>query len=85
MQRKKEPIISLHGLHVVRVRNKIAAIELENAQMQQRLRCKMCLCKELSIVFLPCGHLLACEQCGVNTITCLACKVAVTRHVKFTI
>ncbi|XP_008552293.3 baculoviral IAP repeat-containing protein 7-B-like [Microplitis demolitor] len=37
-------------------------------------RCKICLCEELGIVFLPCGHLVACAKCAPSLTRCAVCR-----------
>lgn len=39
-----------------------------------RLTCKICLEEELSILFLPCSHLISCQRCAVNLTNCPLCR-----------
>ncbi|XP_054154247.1 baculoviral IAP repeat-containing protein 2-like [Oppia nitens] len=39
-----------------------------------RLLCKICLLKEIEIVFLPCGHQLACIECAERLTDCPVCR-----------
>ncbi|KAH3724437.1 baculoviral IAP repeat-containing protein 8-like [Dreissena polymorpha] len=60
----------------------IEDIMRENEEMKQRLMCTVCLDKFRCIVFLPCRHLLACEQCGLPVNTCMRCNTMVKEHMK---
>ena len=42
-----------------------------------------CLCK-ISIAFIPCGHLMTCENCAVNgdLKICPMCRKLITKHLK---
>lgn len=36
--------------------------------------CKICYSRELRMVFVPCGHLLACAECAKNMKICGVCR-----------
>jgi len=36
--------------------------------------CKICYSREVRIVFMPCGHLLACAECAKNMKICGVCR-----------
>lgn len=36
--------------------------------------CKICYSRELRMVFMPCGHLLACAECAKNMKICGVCR-----------
>ncbi|KAH9487775.1 Baculoviral IAP repeat-containing protein 7 [Bulinus truncatus] len=42
----------------------------ENLQLRHQLCCKICLDKVLSVVFLPCGHLVSCTECATALNQC---------------
>lgn len=44
--------------------------------------CKICYDRELNIVFLPCGHIIACETCSVKILTCSICRTRIEKIVK---
>ncbi|XP_060588221.1 baculoviral IAP repeat-containing protein 7-A-like [Ruditapes philippinarum] len=50
--------------------------------LRHRLTCKVCLDKEICIVFLPCGHLVACEDCARNLQTCAVCRADIRESVR---
>ena len=37
-------------------------LEDENEELRDSTRCKMCQSRSVNILFLPCGHLVACSQ-----------------------
>lgn len=44
-----------------------------NAVNNQRA-CKICYAEEVGVVFLPCGHLVACVNCAPSLKTCAVCR-----------
>ncbi|XP_046548285.1 death-associated inhibitor of apoptosis 1-like [Haliotis rubra] len=49
-------------------------------------RCRRCRVREVNMVFLPCGHMVCCAECGVISSTCDVCHAPIrgsvrTRHV----
>ncbi|XP_024876349.1 baculoviral IAP repeat-containing protein 7-B-like isoform X1 [Temnothorax curvispinosus] len=44
--------------------------------------CKICYSREVRIVFMPCGHLLACAECAKNMKICGVCRKPVERTVQ---
>lgn len=53
----------------------------KNALAWSRLTCKVCLQEELSVLFLPCRHLVSCTSCAAKVTTCPTCR----REIKATI
>ncbi|XP_033740128.1 baculoviral IAP repeat-containing protein 7-like [Pecten maximus] len=51
-----------------------AVLEQENAALKERTTCKICLLNIVSIVFLPCGHLVSCAQCAPALKVCPICR-----------
>lgn len=48
----------------------------------QRMRCKMCNAKEVSVLLVPCRHLSLCTECDVFTKICPVCKSLKTSSVQ---
>ncbi|KAI8745460.1 baculoviral IAP repeat-containing protein 2 [Biomphalaria glabrata] len=46
-----------------------------------RLRCRNCQTRRTSLLFLPCGHLRFCLQCGIRVLICYVCKSRVSHCV----
>ena len=55
----------------------IGEIKTKNSQLRQLTVCKICMDKEVALVFLPCGHLVSCSECGVAMKDCPMCRVNV--------
>lgn len=56
-----------------------------NETLRERTICKMCCTERVSIVFLPCGHLVSCGQCSPALRKCPMCRQGIkgTVRVKF--
>ncbi|KAJ8314621.1 hypothetical protein KUTeg_006771 [Tegillarca granosa] len=53
-----------------------------STRIQARLQvslCKKCLLKKSTVTFLPCGHLITCDECANNIKFCLLCERRVIR------
>ncbi|XP_013419082.1 baculoviral IAP repeat-containing protein 3-like, partial [Lingula anatina] len=50
----------------------ISLIE-ENQRLKAQMTCKICMDEEVSVVFLPCGHLVICAQCAPALRSCPIC------------
>ncbi|XP_046601453.1 death-associated inhibitor of apoptosis 1 isoform X1 [Neodiprion lecontei] len=44
--------------------------------------CKICYTEELGVVFLPCGHMVACVKCAPSLTTCAVCRKPFTMTVR---
>ena len=55
----------------------------ENSKLKEQRLCKICMNKEVSIVLLPCGHLVSCMKC-VNALKqkCPICRKAIKGSVR---
>jgi len=51
----------------------------ERDERASRVTCKVCLDKEIGVLFLPCGHLVACIQCGPGLVTCPLCRSKIVK------
>lgn len=54
----------------------------ENRKLKEQTLCKVCLDKPVSIVFLPCGHLVTCANCAPAMKKCPICRAVVKGCVK---
>ncbi|XP_077525641.1 death-associated inhibitor of apoptosis 2-like isoform X1 [Haemaphysalis longicornis] len=54
-----------------------AEVVLENRRLKERRLCKVCLDAEVGVVFLPCGHLVACSACASALSNCPVCRAAI--------
>ncbi|NXG57432.1 XIAP ligase, partial [Hemiprocne comata] len=49
-------------------------------RLQEEKLCKICMAKEVSVVFIPCGHLLACKECAEALTECPLCRTNIMRR-----
>lgn len=59
----------------------VGALTLQNREMRDRTICKICGQRQVNLVFLPCGHLVCCIECGAEITHCLICNVQVFKKV----
>ncbi|CAH2084764.1 unnamed protein product [Euphydryas editha] len=57
-------------------------LEEENRQLREARMCKVCMDNEVSVVFLPCGHLVSCAGCGAALAACPLCRASVKALVR---
>ncbi|KAL8179644.1 UNVERIFIED_CONTAM: hypothetical protein K2H54_070292, partial [Gekko kuhli] len=43
-------------------------------RLREERTCKVCMDKEVSIVLIPCGHLVVCAECAPNLRRCPICR-----------
>ncbi|XP_036386730.1 baculoviral IAP repeat-containing protein 7-A-like [Megalops cyprinoides] len=51
-------------------------------QLQQERTCKVCMDKPVSLVFIPCGHLVVCADCAPSLSHCPICRAAIRGSVR---
>ncbi|NXB85789.1 BIR7B protein, partial [Vidua chalybeata] len=60
--------------------------QLSTEEQLRRLReermCKVCMDRDVSVVFVPCGHLVACEECALNLRLCPICRAVIQGSVR---
>ncbi|KAK0042866.1 E3 ubiquitin-protein ligase XIAP [Biomphalaria pfeifferi] len=59
----------------------IRRLKESNNILRQQTTCKICMDREVDIVFLPCGHLVSCTECAVAMKDCPVCRA----HVRGTV
>lgn len=54
----------------------VAGLSLQEQlrRLQEERTCKVCMDKEVSIVFIPCGHLVVCQECAPSLRKCPICR-----------
>ncbi|WAR08103.1 BIR7B-like protein [Mya arenaria] len=50
----------------------------ENERLKRRLKCSICHRNQVKVLFLPCGHLVACENCAPICTHCPRCQTRIT-------
>ncbi|KFU98314.1 E3 ubiquitin-protein ligase XIAP, partial [Tauraco erythrolophus] len=43
-------------------------------RLQEEKLCKICMAKDISVVLIPCGHLVACKECAGGLTECPLCR-----------
>ncbi|XP_023937777.2 death-associated inhibitor of apoptosis 2 [Bicyclus anynana] len=66
----------------VKTVNTKVTLEEENRQLKEARLCKVCMDNEVSVVFLPCGHLVSCAGCGAALGACPLCRAPVKALVR---
>uniref|UniRef100_A0A8C5TCN8 RING-type E3 ubiquitin transferase n=1 Tax=Malurus cyaneus samueli TaxID=2593467 RepID=A0A8C5TCN8_9PASS len=63
-----------------------ASSSLSTEEQLRRLReermCKVCMDKDVSVVFVPCGHLVSCAECALNLRMCPICRAVIQGSVR---
>lgn len=59
-------------------------VKKENELMKEAQMCKICCEERVSIVFLPCGHLVSCAQCAPALKKCPMCRKPIKGSTKVT-
>ncbi|XP_077749376.1 baculoviral IAP repeat-containing protein 3 isoform X2 [Canis aureus] len=57
-------------------------VEEQLRRLQEERTCKVCMDKEVSIVFIPCGHLVVCRDCAPSLRKCPICRGTVRGTVR---
>lgn len=60
----------------------LAKLEAEQEELKSQVMCKICMDEESSVVFLPCGHLVACTHCAIALKNCPLCRAEIKGSVK---
>ncbi|XP_050600075.1 baculoviral IAP repeat-containing protein 7-A-like [Bombus affinis] len=53
---------------------KIAAAKEKNRALKNARLCKVCMEREATVVFLPCGHVATCDYCSPALTKCIICR-----------
>ena len=75
-------LAQLHASHqaLVKVKQEKATAE---AEAEDRAQCVVCMASDRAVLFLPCGHAVACAGCAAGLRECPVCRGAVERAVPF--
>eukprot|EP00105_Crassostrea_gigas_P019079 XP_011437418.1 PREDICTED: putative inhibitor of apoptosis [Crassostrea gigas] len=60
----------------------MTSLKQMNTDLRNQTLCKICVVKTVSIAFLPCGHLVCCEDCATAMRKCPICREFVKSTVK---
>lgn len=62
--------------------NGLVSLEEENRRLKEARLCKICMDREVSVVFLPCGHLATCHHCAPSLTDCPMCRQEIRATVR---
>ncbi|XP_014812500.1 PREDICTED: baculoviral IAP repeat-containing protein 7 [Calidris pugnax] len=51
-------------------------------RLQEERMCKVCMDRDVSVVFVPCGHLVACGECALSLRLCPICRAVIQGSVR---
>jgi len=54
----------------------------ENEELKEQLLCKICMDNDADVVFLPCGHMVACTTCARALRKCAVCRALIKSALK---
>ncbi|XP_043927008.1 baculoviral IAP repeat-containing protein 2-like isoform X2 [Protopterus annectens] len=57
-------------------------LEEQLRRLQEERTCKVCTDKEVSVVFIPCGHLVVCKECAPSLTQCPICRSTIKGTVR---
>ncbi|XP_023565271.1 baculoviral IAP repeat-containing protein 3 isoform X2 [Octodon degus] len=57
-------------------------MEEQLRRLQEERTCKVCMDKEVSVVFIPCGHLVVCRDCAPSLRKCPICRSTIKGTVR---
>lgn len=49
-------------------------------RLQEEKLCKICMAKNISVVLIPCGHLVACKECAEAVNECPLCRANIMKR-----
>ncbi|XP_060588222.1 baculoviral IAP repeat-containing protein 2-like [Ruditapes philippinarum] len=73
MKKKEENMVTEKD----RLQNELLRLQDEVVRLKREKVCKVCLEKDMCIVFLPCGHLVACDDCAPRVKKCPVCRAII--------
>jgi len=70
------------NIETITLNDDITKLLEENDNLKEARQCKICLDNEVNTVFLPCGHMVACDQCAPVLRNCTVCRAVIRGTVK---
>ncbi|NXJ35906.1 XIAP ligase, partial [Ciconia maguari] len=65
---------------LIQLQNLYLSTEEKLRRLQEEKLCKICMAKDISVVFIPCGHLVACKECAEALNKCPLCCTNITKR-----
>ena len=82
-------LVKKESINMKEVKQSLSFIESEYetlketvARNEEQKLCKICMDQQISMVFLPCGHLICCDQCAQTLKVCPMCRKQIEGTVK---
>ena len=63
---------------VVCSQSSISELQKENDELKAEMLCKICMVEQVSMVLLPCGHIVACPDCSNDLKKCPICRANIS-------
>ena len=60
----------------------VESLKEENRRLKDTMKCKICMDKDISTLFLPCSHLVCCDDCAPTLRDCPICRTPVRGTVR---
>lgn len=81
VERESEPIVvdDTNPQEAISLSETTTTEQSRNEERNQTTMCKICLDRDIQVVFIPCGHLAACNDCFNRLNGCPICKRTITR------
>ncbi|KAM9376447.1 E3 ubiquitin-protein ligase XIAP [Pholidichthys leucotaenia] len=51
-------------------------------KLQKEKQCKICMDRDIDVVFIPCGHLVCCKECSMPLLKCPICCGAISQRIR---
>ncbi|XP_005530065.2 PREDICTED: E3 ubiquitin-protein ligase XIAP isoform X1 [Pseudopodoces humilis] len=78
--REEEPNeIPVEQDELIQLQNLYLSTEEKLRRLQEEKLCKICMAKDVSVVFIPCGHLVACKECAQLLNECPLCRTDIMK------
>ncbi|NXH21358.1 XIAP ligase, partial [Bucco capensis] len=78
--REEEPNeIPVEQDELIQLQNLYLSTEEKLRRLQEEKLCKICMAKDISVVLIPCGHLVACKECAGVFDECPLCRTNILR------
>ncbi|XP_074963276.1 E3 ubiquitin-protein ligase XIAP isoform X1 [Phalacrocorax aristotelis] len=79
--REEEPNeIPVEQDELIQLQNLYLSTEEKLRRLQEEKLCKICMAKDISVVLLPCGHLVACKECAEALDECPLCRTNIMKR-----
>ncbi|KAF1423662.1 E3 ubiquitin-protein ligase XIAP, partial [Spheniscus humboldti] len=79
--REEEPNeIPVEQDDLIQLQNLYLSTEEKLRRLQEEKLCKICMAKDISVVLIPCGHLVACKECAEALNECPLCRTNIMKR-----